>query len=182
MLSMYGGRASWWIIMPLSALPPWIKDQAEGTTTDWNNSIQKKWKKSWFAYGPRATESWAKWREWPITLFALFGKGPARFEGEGWERDSGFQEGARMGHLWRFDPAKMKLFRPVYLSAIQYWAKWHIQIQWPFFIAFHYYIDSVPKYPEPSANKRVFYFRFGCRRDADKVYWFPSIFIGLTFN
>lgn len=175
--------------MPKSALPPWIKEQSAGTGTDWDNPIQKLWNKAWFAYGPRAT-GWAKWREWPVTLFAIRSKeGSFRTETETYERDSARQDYHNRTSFFMEDNIRLVFWNDKqreitrgYLSAIQYWSKWHIQVQWPFFVAFHYYIDEVPKVGESTANKRVFYFRFGARRDADKVYWFPSIFVGLTWN
>jgi len=158
--------------VPKSALPEGFKDQADGTNTDWNNWFQKYWRRSWFAYGPRATEWWAKWREWPITVFAIRGKGTFRFEDD--VRDFSFGYSLRTLRWWAH--------KDEYLSAIQYWSKWGFQLQWPFFIAFHYYLDDVPQEPEKGGARRVFYFRFGARRDADKVYWSPSFFIGLTWN
>lgn len=156
--------------MPKSALPPGFKDQAAGTNTDWNNSIQKYWRKSWFAYGPRATEWWAKWRELPITVLALFGAGENRWESSGGE----FALRAVSRPIFFFKPSF------VYLSAIQYWCRWSFQIQWPFFVAFHFYFD---KYQDPrTSDGKMIYIRFGARRDADKVYWFPSFFIGMSWN
>lgn len=177
----------------MSALPPWIKDHAAGTGTDWDWWGQRWWNRSWFAFGPRAT-GWRKWREWPVTVFAIRSKeGVFRTETETYERDSSradwhnrtsfFMENNIRLVFWHGGNAKEnREITQGYLSAIQYWTKWHVQIQWPFFVAFHYCIDEVPKMGESTANKRVVYFRFGARRDADKVYWFPSIFVGLTWN
>lgn len=172
-----------------NAMPPWIKDTAEGTNTDWNNPIQKYWKKSWFSYGPRAESGWAKWREYPKTLLALFGKGSLRLETETWERDSSTDavfpvETIRNKELHFVAPDET--LKPAYLSAIQYYCRWHIAIQWPLHIQFHYYFkeSSVPVYGQPRGemNNKLFYFRLGARRDGDKVYWTPSVFVGLTWN
>lgn len=177
--------------MPKSALPPWYHEKAAGTGTDWDNPVQGWIKKAWFAYGPRAT-GWAKWREFPITLFAVRSEeGTFRIETETYERDSSWADWHNRKsfvlenniRLVRWPKEEQREIVRGYLSAIQYWSKWHIQIQWPFFVAFHYYIGEVPKYPEKAtANNKVFYFRFGARRDADKVYWWPSLFLGLTWN
>lgn len=162
--------------MPMDALPPGFKDQAEGTNTDWNNPIQKYWHKSWFAYGPRSSHWWAKWREVPITLFAVKGKGPWRWE----------YSDASQVEIVDWETAVLKdnsLYRTgYYLSAIQYWTKWHFAFQWPLHIQAHYYIDEVPRYPEQAGSKQVFFIRIGARRDADRVYWCPSIFVGLQWN
>lgn len=158
--------------MPIDALPEGFKDQAAGTNTDWNNPIQKYWHKSWFAYGPRSSHWWAKWREFPITVFAIRGDGVFRVEDD--KCDFPFGITFRKIFWWEH--------KDKYLSAIQYWTKWGFQLQWPFHIQAHYYIDERPRYPEQAGNRRVFYFRIGARRDADKVYWFPSLFIGLQWN
>lgn len=152
--------------MPKSALPPDFPETAAGTGTDWDNPIQGWIKKSWFAYGPRAKEWWARWREFPFTILALFGKGYSRWETSGGEL------------AVKSVPSPVLLFQPttVYLSAIQYWCKWSFQIQWPFFVAFHVYLSDV------GPNRKMIYVRFGARRDADKVYWFPSLFVGGTWN
>lgn len=157
--------------MPKSALPEGFIQQADGTGTDWDNGIQKYWNKAWFAYGPRATEWWARWRKWPITLFAIRGKGPYRIETD-------------LDDHKTDDKRVLFWVKPVfcYLSAIQYWTKWHVAIQWPLQIQAHYYIDEVPEWPDQAGSKRVFYIRLGARRDADMVYWFPSLFIGLQWN
>lgn len=155
--------------MTISAMPPWIKDTSDGTNTDWNNGIQRYWKKSWFAYGPRAIEWWARWREYPRTLFAILGDGFTRFETETYERDSSSDIHVSTDGRWYILNHD---FGPYYLSAIQYNLQWHFQIQWPLFVAGHFKITE----------KVIFYFRVGARRDADKVYWFPSFFMGLTWN
>lgn len=171
--------------MPKSALPEHLNDPEEiensfpddkrfgdgffGRIYTWFHKTTK----TWTAFGPRATEWWAKWRELPVTVFAAFGPGLSRWE----DTDGELQKGTPYPkRLWMFKP------RVMYLSAIQYWTKWHIQIQWPLFIACHYYIDPVPKWDGVATGRRVFYFRIGARRDADRVYWCPSFFIGLTWN
>jgi|SRR6185436_1504339 len=126
--------------------------------------------KGWNAFGPRDKHWYHRWREMPLTLFAMFGKGDSRWESTASE--------IRLRSINK----TVLFFKPtnVYLSAIQYWCRWSFQIQWPFFIAFHFYFKDTP-YPANVTGK-MFYFRFGCRRDADIVYWFPSLFIGLTWN
>lgn len=169
--------------MPKSALPPHLDTPEEWKGTDWDVWYQR-WMlhiKHWFAFGPRATEWWACWREFPTTLLALKGDGPYRLESSDGNDEFGDGDDRYIGLLgWK--PTYPYKNERVYLSAIQYWCKWHFQIQWPFFIAFHYYIDDVPKPPERAGDRRVLYFRFGARRDADRVYWFPSLFIGLSWN
>lgn len=168
--------------MPKSAMPPWIQEKAGGTGTDWDNPFQRWIKKSWFAYGPRATEWFAKWREFPLTLFAYFGEGSIRLETESWERDSA----SEITYPIRYNGAIFfAKFGSFYLSNIQYYTRWGISIQWPLHIIFHYYLRSkdVREVGSPKNERSpVLFFRFGARRDADKVYWFPSLFLGLTFN
>ncbi len=160
--------------MPKSALPPRLQ-----TADNWKGTDDDVWYMKWriplkglFAYGPLAKETWARWREYPKTLYSIKDSaGKYRYESSvGNECICPTPENMMCGDL------------PMYLSAIQYWSRWSFQIQWPFFIAFHFYFDEVPTYPNHADNKRVFYFRFGARRDADRVYWFPSLYIGGVWN
>lgn len=162
--------------MPQSALPEGFKIYAAGTGTDWDNPIQRWWNKGWFAYGPRATQWWAKWREFPKVLFARHDK-----NGLWWYENT---DGSRQWNSFGKTPLPVSgLGRDDgYLSAIQYWTKWHIAIMWPFHFQLSYYIDPVPSYPNHAGNARVLYIRFGARRDADKVYWCPDFYVGLQWN
>lgn len=179
--------------MPQSAMPEWIKPQSAGTGTDWDTWYQRWWNKAWFAYGPRATQRWAKWREWPTTLFAIRAKeGFFRIETETFERDSSREDNHNQTKFvmenniravfWNGLDGKEREITRAYLSAIQYWTKWHFAVLWPLHIQFSYYIDDVPSFPAKAGDRRVVYIRIGARRDADKVYWWPSLFIGLTWN
>ena len=152
--------------MPFSALPdhlnPKINPEAWKGTDD--DNFWMRWRiklKGWFAYGPRATELWAKWREFPIVLTALFGNGESR-----WEESNG---------LFAIRSVNKSIFwcysRTVYLSRIQYWCNWSFQIQWPLFIAFHI------KY-----KGKLLYCYLGAARDADKIYWFPAAFLGTVWK
>lgn len=177
--------------MSISAMPEWIKPKSAGTGTDWDWWGQRWWNKAWFCYGPRATEWYAKWREFPMIIFAIRSRvsGVFRVETEDWTRDSGRERPALENRYvmdsnirLTVDDGPMTRTVQGYLSAIQYWTKWHIQLQWPFFFAFHFYIGSVPPFPDHAGDRRVIYFRIGARRDADKCYWFPSVFLGLRWN
>lgn len=140
--------------MPLSALPPGFDNKQKG---DWNFWPFYYIKPSLTAFGPLAIEWWAKWRRYPITLFAMFGPGESRWE----SNKSEFRLRAVGATIWFFKPTF------VYLSAIQYWCDWHIQIGWPLFFAFHF-----------TYKRKVFYFRIGARRNADEFYDFPSAHCG----
>lgn len=168
--------------MPWSALPEHLDSPEKWKGTDWDNPWQR-WLlkfKGWLAYGPRAKEWWARWREIPITLLALNcsrivhsdgSKGefhfPLRFIQHPWNT----KELTETGH---------------YPAIIQYWKRWSLNIQWPLHIALHIFWKkpTILKYPETRDFKisEMFYFRCGARRDQDKVYWFPSLFIGGDFN
>ncbi len=135
--------------------------------------------KVWTAFGPRATEWWACWREFPITICAFSGNGYLR-----WETTDGKKVsiGESQNVLWIMSAHNPDGDR-VYLSAINYWCRWSIQLQWPLFFAIHLYFKDPPSFPnKPIDDRKMIYFRMGARRDADKVYWFPSLFFGLTFN
>jgi hypothetical protein len=154
--------------MPWSALPDHLNiyknpDAWKGTDDDvwymrWRIKI-----KGWFAYGYRAPQWWAQWRVSPRCCFKIGGKGPWR-----WETFEGL-----LGHI--------------YLSRIQYWKRWHFQIQWPLAVAGHFYFhkrDVMPDISEDGnvANNKLLYFYFGCMYDGDGVYWFPAAFIGRVWK
>lgn len=175
--------------MPKSALPPHLQDVEAsfpddsqfGTKTLFGRAYYwfKKKTKTWHAFGPRATEWWARWREFPKTLFAVIGPGFVRFETETWERGIVVETFIPVKDIRVIRNAN---FGNYYLSAIQYYLKWHIAVQWPLHIQAHVYIDKIPKTREETSARRVLFFRMGARRDADKVYWCPSLFIGLNWN
>jgi hypothetical protein len=164
------------IIMPWSALPPHIDNPSEWGGTDWDTRYQR-WMlkfKGIFAFGPRATEWWAKWRELPIVLFCFKVGGAWR-----WEASDGSFELQSNGE----QPSTS-----TYLSTIQYWSRAHIAVQWPLHLTFHVYWNEkdVPKpFERPRKDcsiRHMIFFRFGARRDADRVYWFPAIFFGGNWN
>ncbi len=155
--------------MPWSALPPHIDSPEEWAGKDDDQHWFTAWRKrvkGFFAFGPRATEWWARWRFAPKAVFAVGGRGPWRFENDKWDavRQTPYHCHARG---W-------------YLSRIQYWKPWHIQVQWPLFVAAHVYLPKVTL-PEPKERYRdegLVYFYVGAKRDGDAVYWFPAIFLG----
>lgn len=158
-----------------SALPPGFHNQAAGTKTDWDNPIQRYWKKSWFAYGPRDKHWYHKWREMPITLFAAFGEGESRWEASGGE----FALRALNKTVWFFKPTL------AYLSRVQYYTRWSIQIQWPFLFAFHFYLKAtdVPAgLDSRDTDGKLWFFYIGAHRDADRVYWCPSVYLGKNWK
>lgn len=137
--------------MPVSALPPGFDNTQKG---DWNFWPFKYIRPSWTAFGYRCTEWWAKWRKYPIVLLAVFGPGDSR-----WENDM-FAIRSTNDTIVLYNPKYSTQF---YLSAIQYWCDWHIQLQWPLFFAFHW-----------NTKTRTWYFRIGARRNAQGFYDFPS--------
>jgi len=153
------------------ALPEWYPRTARGTGTDWDVRFLRDIPKAWFAYGPRATCWFHKWRKWPKTLIAIRSrKGSFRLETEGWTRDS-FEE-----FLFRKSKIFNRNFENRYLSRIQKYTPWSFQIQWPFLISGHIYLG------QRLLLQRPLFFYFGFHRDADKTYFGPSAFIGLTFK
>lgn len=183
--------------MPKSALSERLQTKENWEGTDWDNPFQK-WMiplKGWFAYGPRAKEWWAKWREYPKTIFAILGKGSIRIENEDWERDSAreYSDPGIRHVLFNLEPVMFYEFGKLgtvmsqgYLSRVQYYTRWSFQIQWPFMIAFHIYFkpNNVQIYGKPrnDTDGKLFFFYFGAHRDADKVYWFPSAYVGFNWK
>ena len=121
----------------------------------------KKHTKHWLAFGPRATEWWARFRETPVVLFAFRGRGVWR-----WEVDGGLDQYTKFPV---FDTWVLKY----YMSRQQLWARWHIQLQWPLFFACHWYNRqrSVLKYPyKQNRDGKLWFFYCGFKRDPD-CYW-----------
>jgi hypothetical protein len=181
--------------MTLSALPEHLDEADEWKGTDWDNPWQR-WLlkyKHWLAFGPRAKEWWARWREYPILLFAFVGPGYAR-----WENTDGSFDACEPKRFYffvrdrRFMPAGVATGEPAkdeelkircYFSVIQYWAKYHVALQWPLHLSFHYdQNEPPPPKGRPVDDHKMWFFRFGCRRDGDKVYWLFAWFLGRTFN
>lgn len=150
--------------MCLTALPEHLNSQEEidnhfPDDSQYSGAFGKLYK--WFhkhtkaitAFGPRDVHWIHRWRELPVVLFAVFGPGDSR-----WEESNGL-----FAIRAKNDPVFWHWPQVVYLSRVQYWCDWHIQVQWPLFICAHWH---------------GWMFYVGAKRDADKVYWMPSIFIG----
>jgi hypothetical protein len=154
---------------PWSALPDHLNPHKNpkawiGTDTEW-----KRWLKGLFAFGPRAKEEWARFRELPITLFKSGGEGFWRYE------DSTGSK--QFTHQYAFS----------YLSRIQPWIRWSVFLNWPLFFHFHviYRKKDVLKYPETDTDElnigKAFVFDAGFKRDGDSVYWLTA-FLGGRFE
>lgn len=163
--------------MCIESLPDHLKSVEAWKGTDHDNWLFRwliPFKLKYLCFGPRDTHWLHRWREWPKTLFRI---GDSNFD---WRFEDDVTE-------WKGGKIKNK---PGYLSRIQYWKRWHIQIQWPFFIAFHFYFNTkdVPEFPDRKTlsgehtKGKLLYAYFGAHRDADKVYWIPSAFIGLCWK
>lgn len=154
--------------MCITALPLHLnsRDEIEANFKD-DNALGgtwrrfKKWIKPHLAYGPRDIHWYHRWRKIPLVLFAWFGAGESR-----WEESSGaFAIRALNSPIFFYTPS---IF---YLSRIQYWCDWSIQLQWPLFFGFHY-----------KFRKKTFFGYIGAKRDGDLVYWFPAVFLGLDWK
>lgn len=189
--------------MPWSALPPHINEPHEWAGTD-HDTKWTRWMlyiKGWTAFGPRAKETWARWREFPKTLFAIRAKeGVFRLERESWERDSSWEDWLNRTSLvnenikvvsWpdgKEKAAGNALIEDGYLSRCQKYTRWSFQIQWPLMVAFHFYTraEDVPKWGDPTpsgfADGKIWFFYLGAHRDADKVYMFPSAYLGRNWK
>lgn len=162
--------------MCITALPEHLNSQEEieanfpddGQYGDtWYGRLWRRWNKitkASTAFGPRDIHWYHRWRKNPITLIALFGKGESR-----WENDI-FAIRSVNKSVLLYNPGRTGF----YLSRVQYWCDWHIQIQWPLFFSFHFYFGKT--------NKQGVQFYIGAKRDQDRVYWCPAIFLGRTWK
>lgn len=100
--------------MPWSALPEHLNSPEKWKGTDMDTFLWR-WTlkiKGWFAFGPRAKEWWARWRPVPVDIFKI-----------------------NDGTEWRYEIVNDLS----YTSRVQYWSRWHLLIQWPLSISFHFY-------------------------------------------
>lgn len=166
------------------ALPEHIDEVREWAGTDHDKSFWK-WliplKIKYLAFGPRDSHKWHKWREWPITLFAAKGDGFWRFENDITDSTSVdsstlvLRDGREQGQ---------------YLSRNQHWCRWSFQLQWPLFVAFHWYFKDEYVGEPVGRNSmsgdrfddKLLYFYIGAKRDADKVYWVKSLYLGKNWK
>jgi len=188
--------------MPRSALPDHLNDPEEiesafpddkqygtGLFGRFYTWIHKK-SKTWFVFSYRCTEWWARWRRYPKVLFAIRSKqGTFRLEAErGLEgqydettifNDDHFYVEYNLGH-------GIACMERAYLSRIQYYTRWHIAVQWPLMISFHWYPKSsdVPIIGKPRGSlKGKVWYGYWNHFDADLVYWmFFSFFFGRTWK
>lgn len=182
--------------MPLSALPEHLQDvenhfpDDDQYGTNWFGRLYRAYQKktkTWFCFSYRCTEWWARWRRFPKVLFALKGTGPFRFETDEW--DSVYYASHMFNeYVWAYRDIDDKLgeYKEGYLSRIQYYTRWHLAVQWPLMISFHFYpkAEDVPVYgqPRPELDGKLWYFYWN-HFDADMIYWmFTSIFLGRVWK
>jgi len=159
--------------MPKSALPKHLQE------SDWSDTDNASWlmrqkKKLQYllAAGPRVPSGFFKWREIPITLFAV-GKPGFRIENtDGTETTAIDEPWGFLGCTW-LRLAKSKRW---YISRIQPWSRFHINLQWPLFLNFHIIyrqknVVTFPTYKSSFGITKMFTFGIGFKRDGDKVYW-----------
>jgi len=150
--------------MPSSALPPGYKLGSDNQS--WLMKV-KKTCQIWLAAGPRVPSGFFKWRDLPLTVFAARGKGTWRLENtDGTDTDV---EGCCKVKWLQTDP-------DFYLSRIQPWCRWHIALQWPLYLQFHwiYRQKNVVKYLTYQSEFgicKLLTLGIGFKRDSDKVYW-----------
>lgn len=137
--------------MPWDALPPHINEPHEWDGKDDDDHWYTRWRKQvkgWFAFGPRCRARWARFRNWPITLFCWSSNRIYRVEND-WATQRWVKgETGWNGLCW-------------YLSRVQYESDWHIGLEWPLFL--HGHVGN-------------WQFYIGFKRDADKVYWLALYF------
>lgn len=168
--------------MPKSALPEHLQDiennfpddEQFGTNT-WYGRLYcwyQKTTKTWFAFSYRCTEWWAKWRKYPKVLFAIGDNYPWRMEG--------------INETVRLNPKSANIEQGMYLSRVQYYKRWHIAVQWPLMVSFHFYPNAsdVPHLGEPRHDlDGKLWFGYWNHYDADNVYWmFTSIYLGKNWK
>jgi len=161
MLFIYQGIYRNWGKATFDAMPEHINEAHEWNGKDDDDHWYTSWRKQvkgWFAFGPLSAYSWARFRNYPVTLFAVRGKGKFRFEADRPLGLETFQWSDTKFDVW-FGP---HLGFENYLSRVQYYTTWHLALDWPLFLHGHF-------------GEWQFY--IGFKRDADRIYWL-SLFIG----
>lgn len=149
-----------WNRKTFDAMPPHLDESQEWNGKDDDDHWYTSWRKAvkgWFAFGPLSEYSWARFRNYPITWFAIRGQGRFRFESD---RPTGletFQWSDTKYDMW-FGP---HLGFENYFSRVQYYTAWHLAFHWPLFISMH--IGNWQGY-------------IGFKRDADRIYWLSLYF------
>lgn len=169
---------------PLSALPDHLnsREEIEANFPDddqygntWYGKAFRWFKKEtrgYRAFGPRATEWWARWREQPIVLLAVRGKGAWRWES--------FISGDVLDFREPFEDLTKYNY---YLSRIQPYCRWHVAVQWPLQVTFHCYwkASTVPSVTQARIETSYTDMIAGygpTHLDKDWVYWIFSFFVG----
>lgn len=169
--------------MPISAMPEHLnsKEEIEAAFPDdsqygdsWFGRLYRKYNKAtktWFAFSYRCTEWWARWRKYPIVLIGLRGRGPWRWEG-----------------IESVGGSKLLLLQSYsgsYLSRIQYYTSWHVALQWPLMLSFHFYTNQkdVPiPFDHPDSDGKL-WFGYWNHFDADLIYWMiTSAYLGRNWK
>ena len=173
-----------------SALPDHIDEPHEWDGKDDDDHWYTKWRKGikpWFAFGPRSPKGIAfspfppfvlkrKWRDVPKVLWAKKGNGFWRFEADG-EPD-----------LWTYDDDPRPFLKDhpgYYLSRNQYWCVWHKALLWPAFLSAHKYDDPkdvIPVGERGDRDGKIWLLYALCKRDADRIFWFPALYFGRNYK
>lgn len=121
-----------------------------------------------------------KWRLMPTTIFAIKGKGNWRIE----NTDS-TQIAPLTWHDFlvfpRLETSAASIMTPFYLSRVQRWCRWHVALQWPFLIQFHFYFHAsdVPSASnEHDTDGQLIGGYRGWHRDGDEIFWGDGCFLG----
>ena len=160
--------------MPRSAIPQHVLDRDwVGTDNDsWLMRLKKKVQYI-FAAGPNVPSGFWRWRDIPVTLFAVRGEGMKHVLDEE-QREGRFRAENSDGSTkipimdkWLYWNSILKP-RTVYLSRIQPWCRWHISLQWPLFFNCHVIycqknVVTFPTYQSEFGIKKMFTFGIGIR-------------------
>jgi len=136
---------------------------------------------SWWYLFPIAVIPVArKWRLLPTTVVAIKSGGPWRLE----NTDSKYiiaMETSNFVFMPRWETSAASVITPFYLSRIQKLCRWHVAIQWPFLIQFHWYWKEkdVPLLNDnPDVDGKYFGGYRGWHRDEDEIYWGDGAALG----
>ena len=127
-----------------------------------------------------------QWRKMPTVIFAAKGKGPWRIESSDGEMDAPLEFPDKKFIFYpRIETSAASTMVAFYLSRVQYWTRWHVQVSWPFLIAFHFYFkasDVPPAGQRVNTDGKLVYWYRGWHRDGDFIFWGDGGFLGTVWK
>lgn len=134
----------------------------------------------WYLFPVGVLSVCRKWRLLPTTVFAIRGPGLWRLENSNSSTIVSLNA-TRVLFFPRLETSYMSVMTPFYLSRVQRWTRWHVRLDWPFFLSAHWYFKAsdvpTPTNEHDTDGLLINGYR-GWHRDEDEIFWGDSGFVG----